>query len=77
MIKEIAEFHDRAFVFWQGRKLSQVGGKKKKRKREHAMFEQRLRGADVLICACEEVGVGPCLEERAKSLLWSLVFHLS
>lgn len=49
----------------------------KKRKREHVIFEQRLQGAGVLICACEEGGVGPCLEERAKSLLWSLVFHLS
>lgn len=45
--------------------------------REHVIFEQRLQGASVLICACEEGGVGPCLEERAKSLLWSLVFHLS
>lgn len=60
-----------------GEKAEPSWEKKKKRKREHAMFEQRLRGAGVLICACEEVGVGPCLEERAKSLLWSLVFHLS
>lgn len=60
--------------FDKGESWSKLG---KKRKREQAMFEQRLRGAGVLICACEEGGVGPCLEERAKSLLWSLVFHLS
>lgn len=39
-------------------KAEPSGGKKKKggREREHAMFEQCLRGAAVLICACEEGG---------------------
>lgn len=48
-------------------------------KREHAIFEQCLRGAGVLICAFVEGEgkVGPCLRERAKALLWSLVLHLS
>lgn len=48
-------------------------------KREHALFEQRLRGAGVLICACVEGKgkVGPCLGERAEALLWGLGLHPS
>lgn len=49
------------------------------KKREHAMFEQCLRGAGVLICACVEGEgkMGPCLGERAEALLWSLGLHLA
>lgn len=39
-------------------------------KREHAMFEQRLQGASVLICACEEGGVGLPVWKKRPNLCY-------
>lgn len=57
-----------------GEKAEPSWGKKKKRKREHAMFEQRLRGAGVLICACEEGGGGPLSGRKGQISVMELSF---
>ena len=69
MIKEIAEFHQRAFCILTGRGPSQV------KKEKHAIFERRVcEGAAVLICACvkREGESGPLSGRKG----WSSVMEL-
>lgn len=69
MIKEIAEFHQRAFCILTGRRPSQ------EKKEKHAIFERRVcEGAAVFMCACvkREGESGPLSGRKG----WSSVMEL-